>query len=220
MNNKFLYSSLLCVALASVYAQASDGADQMDDLKNPAEELRLDNLDNVKDAMDESEHTKMLSDIMKNHSESSSHSAVAASMPELTAKDIQGDIMMHKNIARKLFDVKNVLASLVIRLGGRFNSEQRQYAISMNNEEDLSESDLVMIKTLKKLMNLCEKASMAHNKAAEIYDGLQALVKAGFEPGEKLESMAAELSKQATQASIEADREMESLLGLKPIVKF
>lgn len=226
---KLFYSSLLCVVLAQTYMFA---ADLNNEIEMPANDMRMGNLDNVEDVMDDSDEIKDVAalkapEVFNTFSKPETQETIpmpelfsSKSMPEITAKDLQGDIQIHRNISKKQFDLGRTLEDLVRKLGGRLPGMAYSPQQMQLSEDNLSEAERVLIKNITKVSSLCRQAGYAHGKVADLYESFQALTKNDFEPGEKLESVAAELSKKATEASQEADKEMELLLGLKPIIKF
>lgn len=215
------------LALVLLAALNLSAAEASDDLREASDDLRLDNLGTVQDVMDESgdksldlanEPAPISSNLAKNHPETTVSTPKMEDMPELTVQDLASDIKMHRDISTKQFGLQRTLENLVRNLGGKLDYGPGQYATQMNNEDILSESERALIKKLKNILNLCRQAGEAHAKIALVYENFQALEKAEFEPGDQLETIAFELSKNATQASEKADQAMVNL-GIKPIVK-
>ncbi|MBI2344963.1 hypothetical protein HYV10_02720 [Candidatus Dependentiae bacterium] len=241
---KLLYGSMLSIVLASVYLLPEDSNEMSFDNLAKVKDMMDDSIDTKEiDApkssesfgsvvsMPKSEVSSLAPVMHKNesvdmpemgidHEVTKLHEAskVAKTMPELTAQDIKDDIKMHVDIFKKHEALSKTLGNLVWQLGGRLDHRPQPYAAQFNNEDTLSEAEHNLIKNIKKVESLSRQAAEAHSKVSKIYGSLQELEKDGFEPGDKLQDMAAELSKKATDLSAQADKEMVSLLGIRLMI--
>jgi hypothetical protein len=217
---KLLYRSLFCALLAPAYLFTADFGDEVND---SADEMRMENLDNVQDAMDDSGDLKEVdapkSSEMFNPTQepevaksSVDEDALAVGnavepMPKLTEKDLAGDVELNMQTALKLQNLGNTLGGFASKIN---------YPLS---DIPLADSKLELSNNFRKVEQLCIRASGLHRKASEMWGLMRQLMIAGFEPSEELHAIATEITKTAVEASEEANKQAVSLLGLKMIFK-